>query len=190
MMKLISAPSRLPWPIHLALGIASLLGMFLTLDAFNAAYAASQIPVDFMTEQTRFSGQQTKEYYALMIDLGTLEHFKRAQIVDFGYIFATFLTGLFLVTFVARLGREGSWTKRLGGVAAYLMIAGACFDAVENLISFAMLANPTDFANWIAIPYSTAASLKLTIGTLGVLGALIAIALLVFGRILNKPKLG
>lgn len=190
MMKLLFALNRMPWTVHLAVGITSLISMFVSLNAFNAAYAASQMPVDFTTEQTGFSGEQTKEYYALMIELGALEHFWRAQFVDFAYILATFLTGLFLATFIGRLGRESSWAKWLGGSAAYLIMVGACFDAIENLISFGMLVDPMEFANWIAIPYSLAASSKMVVGTLGMLGILTAIVALALGRILNKPQLG
>ena len=38
-------------------------------------------------------------------------------------------------------------------------MVGALADAVENLISFAMLADPQGFADWIALPYSAFAVL-------------------------------
>lgn len=45
-------------------------------------------------------------------------------------------------------------------IAAILFITGASFDAIENLISFAMLAAPSDFSDALAYPYSTAAAIK------------------------------
>jgi hypothetical protein len=51
-----------------------------------------------------------------------------------------------------------------------------CFDAVENLISFVMLADPDGFADVLVLPYSTAAVIKfvcIAVGMLALLAALL-----------------
>ena len=67
---------------------------------------------------------------------------------------------------------------------------GALSDAIENGWSFIMLANPTDFANWLAIPYSGFASLKFALITLAMLCLLISAVLTVIGRLTGKSNLG
>ncbi len=46
-------------------------------------------------------------------------------------------------------------------------MTGTMFDVIENLISFVMLANPNEFANWIALPYSAVAVAKFACITVG-----------------------
>lgn len=64
--------------------------------------------------------------------------------------------------------------------AGLSVMLGATFDAIENLISFVMLANPQGFANWIALPYSGFSAAKFALITLGMallIAALMALAI-------------
>ena len=38
-------------------------------------------------------------------------------------------------------------------MAAVIIPLGAVFDALENLVSFVMLSQPTSFPNWLALVY-------------------------------------
>jgi hypothetical protein len=53
--------------------------------------------------------------------------------------------------------------KTLGAAIIVIAPMAAVSDAFENFVSFYMLAKPTDFANWVAIPYSSFAVIKFLI---------------------------
>lgn len=156
----------------------------------DASYAASGHPVDYFTGQTGFDATALKSYYAAMLDKGTLDVYWTTQFIDFGFIAATFCMGLLFCTFVSRLAREDSWGRRLGLLAGMSVSAGAISDAIENLWSFVMLSNPLDFADWLAIPYSSFAVLKFILIALGMALLIASIALAIVGRVFGKEKIG
>ena len=125
-----------------------------------------------------------------MIETGTLDIYRTTQLIDFGFILAIAGMGLFVCTLIARAARDGSWGRHAGLIAGLFAIVGALSDAIENGWSFIMLANPTDFANWLAIPYSSFASLKFALITLAMLCLLISAILAAIGRLTGKPNLG
>ena len=132
----------------------------------DASYAASGHPVDYATGQLTFDARTIEGYYAVMIEAGTLDIYVRTQIIDFGFIACMMALSLLLGTLVARLGGRGSLGWRLGIGAAVLGVAGASFDVVENLLSFAMLARPQDIPQALALAYSSAAAAKFALLTL------------------------
>ena len=125
-----------------------------------------------------------------MSDFGTLDIYWITQIIDFGFILAMLCMGLFVCTFISRLGRYASWSRFCGLLAGVSIALGAISDTIENLWSFVMLADPQGFSNWLAFPYSGFAVLKFALITLA-MGLLIAtIILAMVGRLLNKPRIG
>jgi len=98
--------------------------------------------------------------------------------------------GLFVFTLIARAACDGSWGRRMGLFASFCALAGALSDAIENGLSFIMLANPTEFPNWLAVPYSGFASLKFALITLGMFCLIVGIVLTVIGRLTGKLNLG
>lgn len=182
--------TTLPVLQHGAAAIAS-LGFFQWIKGrLDASYAASQHPVDYATGQTTFSGPLIKEYYATMQQAGTLDRYVTTQLIDFGFIVGMACIALFVCTLIARISRAGSMGRRIGLWAGVSILLGATCDAIENGISFIMLANPTGFADWLAIPYSGFASVKFALIALGMLLVLISLAAALLGRILRKPALG
>lgn len=175
---------------HAAAAIGT-IGYFQWIQGtLNASYAASGHPVDYATGQTSFDGPTIKGYYATMADQDTLNIYTQTQLIDFGFILAMVLIGLCVTTLIARLGRMGSWGRRIGIWAGISIIAGAICDAIENGWSFIMLANPTGFADWIALPYSTFAVIKFGLIAFGMLLILISFITSILGRVLDKPALG
>lgn len=146
--------------LHLILAIGAFILYGYTNAVLDQSYAASKFPVPYFEGQTAFSGELIKEYYAFMIEVGTLDIYWRTQFIDFAFIGSVILTGLFLPSFVARLHRDGSWLRAITFGFALLMPLGGIFDAIENLISFVMLARPETFPNWIALVYSSFAIFK------------------------------
>jgi len=143
-------------------GIAA-MAAFVALGASNAVlnrlYEASGHPVDYATGQTSFSASQIKSWYATMEAGGTLDTYVATQLFDYVFILAVFAVGALGATFLARVtGSARGRGSSLG--AAALIGTGAALDAVENLISFVMLANPQGFPDWIAVPSSAFAVAK------------------------------
>jgi hypothetical protein len=61
---------------------------------------------------------------------------------------------------------------------------------IENGWSFVMLVNPTDFADWLALPYSAFAVMKFFFITVGMGLTLACIVTALIGRALRVPKIG
>ncbi|MDA9208138.1 hypothetical protein N9O61_04550 [Octadecabacter sp.] len=156
----------------------------------DASYAASLHPVDYATGQTTFSGETIKTYYAAMSETGTLDIYVKTQLIDFGFVLAFVCIGLFFCTLIARLSRPDSYGRTAGILAGVAIITGAFCDAIENGWSFIMLANPTGFADWLAIPYSLFAVLKFGCITIGMALVIISLVLACIGRLSSAPRLG
>ncbi|NBR89593.1 MAG: hypothetical protein EBS68_06705, partial [Rhodobacteraceae bacterium] len=75
------------------------------------------------------------------------------------------------------IGKAGSWGRRVGGLAALSGIAGASFDALENLISFVMLAKPDAISQAVAMAYSSAAAAKFGLLTLAMALVIVTVVL-------------
>ena len=182
--------THLPVWAHAAAAISATAFFQWAKRKLDASYAASLHPVDYATGQTTFNGAQIKDYYASMQKTGTLDVYVTTQLVDFGFIAAVACMGLFFCTFIARFGRDTGLGRRIGLFAGLSLIIAATCDAIENGISFIMLANPTGFANWLALPYSAFASIKFALITLGMLLVLVALLCVIAGRLFNMPRIG
>jgi hypothetical protein len=164
----------LPLRTHVVAALGSFVFLGIVNSVLNANYAASNHPVSYAEGQTTFDGAEIKGFYAVMEAAGTLDRYWVTQFVDFAFIAAMILLGVSLGSLLSRLNRSGSFFSRAGRAGAVLVTVGALFDVVENLLSFVLLANPQGFANWLAVPYSSAAVIKFICIGLGM--ALILIA--------------
>lgn len=167
-------------PTHLAGALGAVVWTKFAMQILEASYARSNHPANVFTGQTGFSGALVKEYYAHMEGLGTFGIYVQTQLIDFAFILGVFMTALMFSTLAMRMARLDSRGFKLAKFAGLAGMFGACMDVLENLISFAMLANPAGFPDWIALPYSTAAALKFTGMTLG-MAALFAAVLMIAG---------
>ncbi len=177
MMKLMERAMQMNGFTHAGAVLVSFSGFQWVKGKLDASYAASNHPVDYATGQMAFSADVTKGYYAHMEALGTLDVYRTTQLIDFGFIAGMMALAFFLSTFVGRFAADGSWARKAAIFAGCAVIAGAVCDVAENLISFVMLADPLEFTNWIALPYSAFASVKFVLIALGMLGLLIAFIL-------------
>lgn len=182
--------ATMPLGLH-ALAAAGAVGWFSWIKGkLDASYAASNHPVDYATGQTTFDAARIKGFYGEMEAAGTLDVYRTTQLIDFGFILAMAGIALFVVTLIARLGRDGSWARRLGLIAAVSVLAGALCDAIENGWSFVMLADPAGFADWMALPYSGFAVAKFGLITFGMALVLASLLLAGVGRALGHPRIG
>ena len=186
MLRLMNKAMQMNGFIHAGAALGAFGGLQWVQGKLDASYAASNHPVDYATGQTTFSGEAIKGYYAHMEALGTLDIYRTTQLIDFGFIAAMMLLAFFMSTFVGRFAAAGSWGRKAAVVAGLAGIAGAGFDAIENLISFVMLADAQGFADWLALPYSGAASVKFALITLAMFSLLVAAALTLFQAIKRR----
>ena len=182
--------ATLPLWMHAGAAITTFVGFGWIKGRLDASYAASKHPVDYATGQTSFNGEIIKGYYAQMLEFGTLDVYRTTQLIDFGFILAIACMGIFVCTLVARVSRKGSWGRRIGLAAGLFALLGAACDAVENGWSFVMLANPTDFSNWLALPYSAFASVKFALIATAMLCLITSIVLAAAGRLTKRPGIG
>lgn len=152
--------TRLPILAHIALGGAVFMGFGAVKSVLDTSYAASKFPVDFMTGQLAFSAQKIEGYYDVMQEAGTMGIYLRTQIIDYGFMLGVALLGLVLGSLMGRMGPMGGFARKLGFLAACLAVTGACLDALENLLSFGMLATPGSIPGALALIYSGAAAAK------------------------------
>ncbi|MBK1878291.1 hypothetical protein [Pelagicoccus mobilis] len=148
------------------------------LDSF---YDRSKFPVPFYVGQTTFDAAELKGYYAHMINEGTLGIYVQTQLVDFVFMAASFVFLLILAGTALRTLPAAIRESKFGNFAKamlWVMPLAPVFDAIENLTSFVMLANPQDFAYWLVYPYSSFAVVKFALFGLGYLWALSSVFIL------------
>lgn len=139
------------------LAFAVFMGVKSNLDRL---YVKSGHPVDYATGQLAFDGGKIAGYYDSMRAGGTFGVYVQTQLFDFLFIASVIALGVCLGTLIARLDRSGSIVRKLGlGVAVFALVGGS-FDALENLISFAMMQFETGIPQALALLYSGFAALK------------------------------
>ena len=176
----------LSWLAVASLVSFGLMGLANTL--LEASYAKSKFPVPFFVGQTTFDGALLKSYFKTMIDQGTLDIFMQTQFIDFLFIITVILFGFSLWALVARLHQPDSFFRKAGLWFALSLPLAGISDAIENLISFILLASPLDFPNWLAIVYSTVAAIKFGFWTIGLLWLPVSLIALILKFIEAKIK--
>lgn len=184
---MLSGLLRLPLAAHLGVTALAFGGFHWIKGRLDTSYAASGHPVDYATGQLAFDAGMIENYYARMIEAGTLPIYSQTQFIDFGFIAAVMAVSVLFGTLAARLGgrinRLGVWGWWAGLAAALLGVAGAGFDVLENLLSFAMLGRPQEIPQPLALAYSTAAAAKFALLTSAMACVLLSLTLGAMGRI-------
>lgn len=154
--------------------LVALAAVFLNLWAtheLNAAYAASGFPVPYWQAQLSFDHLKLKGWYAALVEQGNLELYLHAQYVDFLFIASVLLLHAAVLIVVARLHPVASRSRQLMLWAALLSAGAPLFDALENLVSFVMLADPVAFQPALALVYSSLALGKFAMFTFAYVAA-------------------
>ncbi len=143
-----------------AITLAALIGNLWATKLLDAAYAASRFPVPYWQAQLSFDHEKLKGWYAFLIENQTLDLYVHTQWVDFIFIATVLILHTAFLLALSRAVPLQSTARRVLIVAAPLSAIAPLADAVENGISFIMLANPTGFEPLLAIAYSSAAAIK------------------------------
>ena len=138
-------------------------------------YIQTLFPASVFEGQTSFSGEQVKTFYAFMIERGTLEKYINVQIVDFCFMITMFFAMAALTIAAYRALPEQRHMKNFAWLLVLIIPLAPLFDAMENGVSFSMLADPVNFPNWLAIIQSTFASIKFLLTGIGFFWSILAI---------------
>jgi hypothetical protein len=155
-----------------AISFLSFLFNLWATDLLNSAYAASAFPVPYWQAQLSFDHQKIKSWYGFLLSKDTLAGYVHAQNIDFIFIASVLLLHVAVLLSISRLLPPKSTGRRLLVWAALLSVIAPAADAIENGISYIMLANPTSFEPALALAYSSAAALKFAMFTFAYVAAI------------------
>lgn len=153
--------------LPLALFVLAALGANLWASGLlEAAYAASAFPVRYYEAQLSFDAEKLKHWYGFLLQNGTFDKYIHAQNVDFLFIGSVLALHLSALLLISRLLPPPSTGRRLLVWASALSAVAPISDALENGISYVMLADPTGFEPGLALVYSALAAVKFGMFTL------------------------
>lgn len=185
--------SKFTAPQLMVIGLLALLFNFWATDLLNASYASSGFPVPYWQAQLSFDANKLKGWYQILIERGTLDRYIQTQHIDFVFIASVLILHIVVLLAISRALPANSGLRRAMIIAAMLSAIAPIADALENGISYIMLANPADFAEGLAWIYSSLAAVKFAMFTVAylaaILGLICAAWLLVTRRILAR-KIG
>ena len=160
--------STLQWVLIAAAALAT---NFVATDFLNGAYAASGFPVPYWEAQLSFDHEKLKGWYSFLLGKQALGRYLYAQYVDFAFIGSVLVLHTSALLAVSRAFPPLSQYRQAMIWAALLSMIAPLADAVENAISFIMLANPTSFEPMLALAYSSVAALKFAMFTFAYVAA-------------------
>ena len=185
--------SKFTAPQLMVIGLLALLFNFWVTDLLNASYASSGFPVPYWQAQLSFDANKLKGWYQILIERGTLDRYIQTQHIDFVFIASVLILHIVVLLAISRALPANSGLRRAMIIAAMLSAIAPIADALENGISYIMLANPADFAEGLAWIYSSLAAVKFAMFTVAYLAAILGLVcaawLLVTRRILAR-KIG
>lgn len=139
--------------------------------------------------QLSFDHFKLKGWYAFLIKNETLDLYIHTQFNDFIFIASVLVLHVAALLAVSRAMPIPSTARRALICAALLSAIAPLADAVENGISFIMLANPAGFEPLLAIAYSSVAAIKFGMFTFAYLAAAAGVvAALYYLATRVKPK--
>ncbi|MES2933352.1 MAG: hypothetical protein V4805_07685 [Pseudomonadota bacterium] len=170
----------------LVLTIVSLIMNLWVTDVLNANYAASKFPVPFFIGQLSFSPEKIKDWYAFMVEHGTLGQYILTQHIDSLFILSTLVLHGVALVLISRLFAAGSKARSVMVACAMLSAIAPIADQVENLVSYVMLADPAGFPDFLAYIYSSLAALKFAMFMFAYLAAPLGLIVGAFMRIKSR----
>ena len=130
-----------------------------------------------------FSGPELKSHYAILLDQGTMDTFIRTQYLDYGLMISTGLFFFMMAVVVARPHQVNSFWRRFGFITALILVASSLMDVMENAILLIMLSNPLEFPDGLAIVYSSFATAKVSLVSIGFACWVLTLIALVVSRL-------
>lgn len=167
-----AAFSTMQWAAIVVVGLVFNLW---STQVLNAAYAASGFPVPYWEAQLSFDHLKLKGWYQALIDKQTMDLYLHTQVVDFLFMASVLVLHMSVLVLVSRMQPVSSKARSAMLWAALLSALAPIFDALENLVSFAMLAQPLSFEPTLALVYSLLAAAKFAMFTFAYAAALVGV---------------
>jgi hypothetical protein len=158
-------------------------------DLLNVAYATSGFPVPYWEAQLSFDHLALKGWYGFLQGNNAIDLYLYTQYVDFVFIASVLVLHTSVLVVVSRTLPASSKSRQLMLWAALLSAIAPLADAIENGISFIMLANPTSFEPILALAYSSSAAIKFAMFSFAYAAAAGGLLLSVYFRA-TRAKLG
>ena len=141
-------------------------------ELLNASYSASGFPVPYWQAQLSFDHVKLKAWYGVLIAKGTLKKYVITQNIDFFFIVSVLLLHTSALLAISRFLPEQSKSRLFMAWASLFAVVAPLADAIENGISYIMLANPAHFEPSLALVYSSFSAIKFGMFTFAYLAAL------------------
>jgi hypothetical protein len=177
----------------MAISLLALVFNLWATELLNTSYATSGFPVPYWQAQLSFDANKLKGWYQVLLERGTLDLYVQTQHIDFVFIVSVLILHVVVLLAISRALPENSGLRRAMIIAAMLSAIAPIADALENGVSFVMLANPTDFAEGLAWIYSSLAAVKFAMFTFAYLAAILGLvcaAWLFITRRIQARKIG
>jgi len=129
-------------------------------STLTASYIASQFPVPYYVAQLSFNPDQLKIWYATLQQLGTFDVYLQTQHIDSLFILSVLILHCLALVLVSRLFSADSKGRKIMVACALISAIAPISDQLENVVSYIMLANPSNFADHLAYIYSSFAATK------------------------------
>lgn len=107
------------------------------------------------------------------------------QNIDFLFILSVLVLHVSVILLLSRAFELGSRTRKWLVFTAIISALAPLFDALENGVSYIMIANYSDFPDWLAILYSSLAAAKFAMFSFAYMVFFIAIFLWLIVQIKN-----
>ena len=153
------------------IALVALTGNVWATKLLDTAYAASRFPVPYWQAQLSFDHLKLKGWYEFLIQQQTLDLYVHTQLIDFIFIASVLILHAAALLALSRAMPSHSNARQALVWAALISAIAPLADAVENGISFIMVANPTGFEPLLAIAYSSVAAIKFGMFTFAYLAA-------------------
>ena len=132
----------------------------------NESYAESEFPVPYFEAQLSFDAERIKYWYAFLLENETFDIYVQTQHIDFIFILSILLLHASCLLLLGRAFKAQTKGRSILVFCALLSTIAPLADALENGVSYIMLANPSGFPNVLAMIYSSFAVIKFTFFTI------------------------
>jgi len=137
------------------------LPLHLSITAvLNASYAASKFPVPYFVQQTSFDPEKMRGWYAFMAQEGTLGRYITTQHIDFLFMLSVLVLHVSVLLWISRWFAVNTKARTVMIVCALLSVLAPVADALENGVTYVMLADISNFHDYLAYLSNSLSVLK------------------------------
>lgn len=173
------------WQLLTLVVLVSFIFNYYASAILTKSYEASQFPVPYFEAQLSFSAVKIMTWYEFLVQNNTMDIYVTTQNIDFLFMLSVLLLHVSAILLLSRGFALGSKLRKYLVYAALISASAPIFDALENAVSYVMIANYNTFPAWLAILYSSFAAAKFAMFTFAYIVLALGIGMWVIVRIKN-----